>query len=189
MKPGLLLVDIQNDYFAEGKMELVRMDAAAQNANRLLNAFRQAGLPLFHIQHQALRQNSSFFLPGTMGVEIHQSVQPLPGETVLVKHVPNSFKGTGLTQQLKEKGIEDVIICGAMSHMCINATARAAFDLEFNCIVAEDACATCGLEHKGQRIEAEQVHGAFMAYLALVYADVISTSECIEGLGCLGSDA
>ncbi len=186
MKPGLLLVDIQNDYFTAGKLELCGMEVAAHNAQRLLGAFRKAGLPLIHIQHQSLRQGAPFFVPGTNGVEIHPSVQPLPGETVQVKHVPNSFKGTGLAERLREQGVEDVIICGAMSHMCIDATTRAAFDLDFRCLVAEDACATCSLEYQGKSIDAEQVHGAFMAALAYIYADVISTDGCLARFGLSG---
>ncbi len=183
MKTGLLLVDIQNDYFKPGKFELCGMEEAAHNAQRLLTAFRRAGLPLIHIQHQSLRQGAPFFVPGTNGVEIHPSVQPLPGEIVQVKHVPNSFKETEVADLLREKGVETLIICGAMSHMCIDATTRAAFDFGFQCIVAEDACTTCQLEFKGKIIEADLVHSAFMAALAHIYADVISTDECLDRFG------
>ena len=73
-----------------------------------------------------------------------------------------------------------MVICGAMSHMCIDATTRAAFDLGFRCLVAEDACATRALSHNGQIIEAEKVHGAFMAALSSVYAGVITSKECLK---------
>jgi nicotinamidase-related amidase len=180
MKPGLILIDIQNDYFEKGNMELVRMDHAAQNAKTILAAFRKVDLPLFHIQHEAIQPSATFFLPNTTGVEIHESVRPLTGETVVIKHFPNSFRETGLFEHLKEAEVTDVVICGAMSHMCIDATTRAAFDLGFQCLVAEDACATRALMHKGQIIEAEKVHGAFMAALSSVYAGVISSKECLK---------
>jgi nicotinamidase-related amidase len=69
---------------------------------------------------------------------------------------------------------------GAMSHMCIDATTRAAFDLGFNCIVAEDACATKDLIFQRKIIKASDVHASFMAALSVPYAKVISTKEIIE---------
>jgi nicotinamidase-related amidase len=189
MKPGLLLVDIQNDYFENGKMALVRMDRAARNSKILLDAFRKSGLPLFHIQHISVHPSAAFFLPDTPGMEIHQSVKPMPGETVCIKHFPNSFRETGLFDHLKQSGVEDVVICGAMSHMCIDATTRAAFDLGFNCLVAGDACATRTLEHNGQTIEAEKVHGAFMAALASAYAIVMPVKDCLKQAGLVEKDA
>ena len=68
------------------------MDRAAKNAKTILTAFRKANLPLFHIQHKANQPGATFFLPNTDGVEIHKSVRPLPGETVVIKHFPNSFR-------------------------------------------------------------------------------------------------
>jgi nicotinamidase-related amidase len=177
MKPGLILIDIQNDYFAGGNMELLDMERAADNAKKLLALFRNATLPLFHIQHISTDPTAAFFQPNTAGVEINERVLPQSGEIVIKKHFPNSFRETGLFKNLENSGIEVVVICGAMSHMCIDATTRAAFDFGFDCIVIEDACATRDLHHKGQRIEASKVHGAFMSALSARYAKVISAEE------------
>jgi nicotinamidase-related amidase len=76
--------------------------------------------------------------------------------------------------------VRELVICGAMSHMCIDATTRAAFDLGFRCTVIENACATRDLEYKGIMIEASKVHAAFMAALAAVYATVISADEYMK---------
>jgi nicotinamidase-related amidase len=177
MKPGLILIDIQNDYFAGGNMELLDMERAADNAKKLLASFRNATLPLFHIQHISTDPTATFFQPNTAGVEINERVLPQSVEIVIKKHFPNSFRETGLFKNLENSGIEVVVICGAMSHMCIDATTRAAFDFGFDCIVIEDACATRDLHHKGQRIEASKVHGAFMSALSARYAKVISAEE------------
>jgi nicotinamidase-related amidase len=180
MKPGLILIDIQNDYFAGGNMELFDMERAADNAKKLLIAFRKTNLPLFHIQHISTQPNATFFQPNTAGVEINESVLPQPDEIVVKKHFPNSFRETGLFNNLKNSGVEVVVICGAMIHMCIDATTRAAFDFGFDCVVIEDACATRDLQHKGKTIEANKVHGAFMAALSARYASVISADEYID---------
>ena len=179
MATGLLLVDIQNDYFAGGKMELVGMEAAAQNAAALLSRARGAGVPVYHIQHVSARPGATFFLPGTEGVEHHALVRPMDGELVVQKHFPNSFRDTPLLEAVHRDGVNTVVICGAMSHMCIDATTRAAFDLGFACTVAADACATRDLAFRGETIPAAQVHASFMAALAVPYARIADTAELV----------
>ncbi len=177
MKTALLLVDLQNDYFPGGAMELAGMAAAAAKAGELLAECRRRRLPVFHVQHLAVREGAPFFLPGTRGVEIHAGVQPVPGETVIQKHFPNSFRDTRLKELLDEALVDELLICGAMSHMCIDATTRAAADFGFRCVVVHDACATRELTFQGALIPAAQVHGAFMAALSPLYARVLSQEE------------
>ncbi|HSH70948.1 MAG TPA: cysteine hydrolase family protein [Deferrisomatales bacterium] len=172
MSRGLLLVDIQNDYFPGGAMELVGMDRAAARAAEALEAFRAESLPVFHVQHLAAQPGATFFQPGTPGAEIHPLVAPRDGEARVQKHFPNGFRGTPLLDRLRDRGVTDLTLCGAMSHMCIDATTRAAFDLGFSCTVLADACATRDLAFSGVAVPAAQVHAAFMAALAAVYARV-----------------
>ncbi len=180
MTQGLIIVDVQNDYFSGGSMELVAMDEAAANCRALLDAFRAAAAPRFHIQHLATRQGATFFVPGTAGAEIHRSMAPAAGEPVVVKHYPSAFRDTGLHQSLQQAGIDELVICGAMSHMCIDTTVRAAFDLGYRCRVAADACATRDLEFGGRRIAAADVHAAFMAALAVPFAQVLPSAQILD---------
>lgn len=177
MSRALLLIDIQNDYFANGAMELVGMTEAAQNAASLLARFRDSGEKIFHVQHLAARPEAGFFLPGTEGAEINASVAPLDGESVTQKHFPNAFRDTPLVDELRQADVDALVICGAMSHMCIDASTRAAFDLGFKCTLAADACATRDLDFDGNTVSADKVHSAFMAALGAVYADVVSTAS------------
>jgi nicotinamidase-related amidase len=181
MNKCLILVDLQNDYFPGGAMELVGIKEAAAHARILLDNFRKTRSPVIHIQHIALQPGAAFFLPGTDGANINGTVTPLGGETVITKNFPNSFRDTSLLKVLKEAKTDELVISGAMSHMCIDATTRAAFDLGFTCIVAEDACATRDLVFKGKTIRASEVHASFMAALSAPYAKVISTKEITEG--------
>ena len=180
MKSCLILIDFQNDYFPGGRMELVGSTAAAAQAQVLLHTFRKAQRPVIHVQHLALQPGATFFLPETEGAKINQLVTPGSGEIVVVKNFPNSFRATPLLEILKKEGLEHLVICGAMSHMCIDATTRAAFDLGFNCTVVEDACATKDLLFKNKTIPAAEVHAAFMAALAVPYAQVVSTPDVIS---------
>jgi nicotinamidase-related amidase len=183
MNSCLILVDFQNDYFPGGAMELVGIEAAAANARLLLTDFRRTGSPVIHIRHVSARPGATFFLPGTDGAEIHPLMTPREGETVIEKNFPNSFRTTPLLDTLKRMGRDALVICGAMSHMCIDATTRAAFDLGFTCTVAEDACATRDLVFKGRVVRAADVHASFMAALSVPYAAVVATHEIIAGRG------
>lgn len=177
MAIGLLLVDLQNDYFPGGKMELAEPEQAGVKAGALLAAFRKKNRPVFHIRHLSVGPGAAFFVPDTEGARIHDCVQPLTGEAVVEKNFPNSFRETELETVMRTAEVIELVICGAMSHMCIDATTRAAADLGFTCTVIHDACTTKSLEFAGRTIPAPEVHGAFMAALGSAYAQVLSTTE------------
>ena len=177
MKTALVLVDIQNDYFAGGRMELSGMDAASATAKKLLHLFRENNWPTLHIQHISAQKGATFFLPDTSGAEIHESIKPFEQEAVIQKHYPNSFRETDLYDHLTGAAIKNVVICGAMSHMCIDATTRAAADLGFSCVVVHDGCATRDLEFEGKAIAAKEVHGSFMSALGMAYAKVLGFKD------------
>ena len=176
-KYALIIVDLQNDYFPGGRWELKGIDAAADNAGRLLAATRTSGNLVIHIRHEFPSQDAPFFTPGSPGAEIHPNVSRLDSETVILKNAVNSFRNTDLKETLDRQGIEQVVICGAMSHMCIDAVTRAAGDFGYACTVIHDACASRDLEFNGQTVPAEQVHAAFMSALQFGYAKVLSTAE------------
>src|SRR5690606_37191906 len=125
--------------------------------------------------------DAPFFVPGSPGAQIHPKVQPRDGEPVVLKHHVNAFRETDLKSILDRHGIEEIVICGAMSHMCIDAAARAASDLGYRCIVIYDACATRDQEFQGAAIPAAQVHAAFMSALNFAYARLLSTEEYLGG--------
>lgn len=177
---SLILVDLQNDYFPGGNMVLAGMVEAAANARRLLEKFREVKRPVIHVQHVSNRPGATFFLPGTAGVAINQTIAPQINEVVIVKNYPNSFRETPLFETLQQVKSKSLIICGAMTHMCIDATVRAAFDLGFTCTVSHDACATKDLKFGEETVEAFQVHKAFLAALSGVYADVVPTLEILS---------
>ena len=155
------------------------MQHAGANARSLLDMFRYQGLSVLHVQHTCLQHGAGYFLPGTSGVEIHESVGPLPGEPVIKKNFPNSFRQTELLQQLRSLKASDLVICGAMSHVCIDATVRAASDLGFKCTVVQDACAACGINFRGRTVSAEVVHSVAMSSLAFACAKVVDIGQLI----------
>jgi nicotinamidase-related amidase len=183
MNTALLLIDLQNDYFPGGTMELVGADQAVAQAARLLNSFRARSLPIFHVQHIAKRADATFFLPGTRGADIHQAVKPMGSEPTMVKHFPNCFRETTLLEALRAADVSQLVVGGMMTHMCVDTTVRAASDLGFSCRLAADACATRDLVLDDQRVEARQVQLAYLAALHGSFASVQTTEVlCAESL-------
>jgi len=177
MNTALLIIDVQNDYFEDGAMALVGSDKASENIKSLLQKFRTEHQPILHIQHIAPSPSATFFIPNTIGAEIHANVKPLDNEKVIIKHYPNSFRETDLLNHLKSLDITNLVICGMMTHMCIDATTRAAKDLGFNCTLIADGCATKHLEINGTIVTAENVHNSFLAALNYFYSTVTNTNE------------
>jgi nicotinamidase-related amidase len=179
-KRALVLIDIQNDYFPGGKWPLSGVESAADNAAKILEAARRAGDLVVHVRHEFSSADAPFFLPGSEGAKIHPKVRSLEGEPIVLKHHVNSFRETDLKKILEDHGIEEVVICGAMSHMCVDAGTRAASDLGYKCVVVHDACATRDQEFGSKVVPAAEVHAAFMAALQFGYAKLVSTGEYLS---------
>jgi nicotinamidase-related amidase len=178
---ALLIIDIQNDYFKDGAMELVGAKQASENAKLILEKFRNEKSPIIHIQHIAGGKEATFFLPNTKGAEIHYNVQPKDNEKVIVKHNPNSFRETELLEYLISNDISELVICGMMTHMCVDTTTRAAYDLGFMCTLIGDACATKDLEFDAMKVNSNEVQISYMAALDGTFADVKFTEEYLNG--------
>ena len=178
MKTALLVIDIQKDYFPGGKYPLVEPLAAAKNAYMLLQCFREHGGHHVHIQHISLEPDATFFIKGDSGSDIHDSAAHFEGEPIVYKHEVNSYLNTNLLELLKGWGTERVVITGMMTHMCVDAAARASYDQGFKVIVVEDACATRDLKYGDTVIPADHVHKAFLAALT-AYGDVMKSDEVI----------
>lgn len=181
MKISLILIDIQNDYFPNGRNELHKPEEALECAKQALGFFRKNNLPVYYIRHTNIHKGATFFLPDTSGAEIHKGVSPRTDEKVFVKHAPNSFFQTDLNDELRKQNITHLVIYGMMSHMCIDTTVRAAREYGFSVTVLEDACATKDLCRNGTVIPADIVHNTIMASLDGVFAQVMTTQKFFAG--------
>lgn len=177
-KRAILVVDLQNEYWPTGNMPLEGIEAAAENAARVIAHARTKGDLIVNIRHEI--PGGPIFVPGSTGAQINDVVAPAGDEAVITKNFPNSFRDTGLKALLDESGVQDVIVIGAMSHMCIDATTRAANDHGFATTTIHDACATRDIEFGGQTAPAAHVHTAIMGALAFLYGDVVSTQDFLR---------
>lgn len=189
MKTALLLLEIQNDYFPNGRIPLEKSLEASTKAQHILQVYRDRGIPVIHVQHISTQPNACYFLPCTKGAEFYPAVAPIKGETIIKKHYPNSFKDTQLLSYLKKNQIRHLVICGMMTHLTVDATVRAAYDLGFSCTVLHDACAAKQLDFNHQVIPAQNVHHAFLAALLPVYATVYNSEDWLHRTGLLMQQA
>lgn len=176
----LVVIDLQRDYFPGGNFPLPGIEQAAARAAELIGLFHRHRLPVVHVRHLEKDPKVGFLLDGTAGSEIEPRVAPSGQDLLITKHWPNAFRDTTLQTILHVLGSRNLVFCGAMSNMCVDATVRAAFDLGFHCTVVEDACAASDLEFNGTTIPARQVHGAFMGALASAYGDVLDLKALSE---------
>ncbi len=180
MKLGLVLVDIQNDYFKGGKYELVKPEQSAIQANKVLTFFRSRHWPIYHVRHVSVNSDAVFFMPGTAGVDFYKDCTPLDGEEIITKHSPDSFLGTNLKDKLKNKGVDTLVVCGMMTHMCIDTTVRSAKNHGYSVELIENAVATRDLLWHGITVPAEQVQYAYMAALNGTFAKVQKADAWIK---------
>jgi nicotinamidase-related amidase len=156
-KPVLLIVDIQNFYFAGGKIPLQGSVEAS----------------LIHIRHMPKQD------PATKDpqYEIHPNVAPLAGEAVVVKHFANSFRETDLQSRLQALGVKTIVVCGMQTHICVEAATRHGADLGYDIMLVDDACATRDLSYGGKKVPAASVHAAVLAAMSGTYAKVVTAAD------------
>lgn len=189
MNTALVLIEYQNDHFPNGRMPLEKSTEACLKAQEALQLYRAKQFPIIHVQHISTRPNAMHFLPCTKGIEFHPNVQPLKNETIIKKHYPNSFKDTGLLNHLIKNQINHLVIAGMMTHLSVDASVRAAYDLGFSCTVLHDACATKNLEFNNMIIPSQSVHNAFIAALHPLYANIMSVKEFLQTMSMRAVEA
>ena len=160
MKEALIIIDVQNDYFEGGACELHNPRQAEERIAELISESRRIGRHIIYIRH-INPDDETFFNEG------------IPTDIVINKYCPNSFLGTELNDCLRSLGVEKLIVCGMMTHMCVDTTVRAAMDHGYEVSLVADACATMDLEINGEVIPAETVQKTYIASLAGIFAKIV----------------
>jgi nicotinamidase-related amidase len=175
---ALLVIDFQNEYFS-GKMLIPDGMSALRNTQRLIAHADRAGMPVFHIQHVTPAGSPIFAQDGDT-VRFHSELQPGAGHAVVQKSQVSAFQGTDLDQRLKAAGVNNLIVTGLMTHMCVTGAARDAVPLGYSVIVPEDACATRSLDTPGGELPHAALHRAALAAIADAFGTVMSTNQVLE---------
>jgi nicotinamidase-related amidase len=162
-RTAYIIIDIQNDYFPGGKLELLNSAKAAENAKNVLSYMRKKKIDIIHIRHENEGSKATFFIPGTTGAEIHSSVTPLKNEPVFLKHKPSSFIGTALEEELKKNGITHLVISGMQSNVCVQSTTLEALTKGYTVTVLKDSIAAKNEELHKKAVSEMKEQGAEIA--------------------------
>ena len=182
-KPALLVMDIQNGIVSrlQDNMEMLRAVQKSVETARKYNipiffvrvAFSE-GYPEIGSRNKAFSQISQF---GGMTVsddatQIHESVRPMNGETIITKYRVSAFAGSNLEVILRAQQIETVILTGIATSGVVLSTLREAADKDFAIQVLSDACTDADPE----------VHRVLMEKVFPRQADVLSVNDWIDEL-------
>jgi len=180
--PALIVIDMQQG-MREPKLGPRNHPEAETHITALLAHWRAAGWPVVHVRHIS-REPGSVFAPGQSGVLFQPAFEPLPGEQVFEKNVPDTFTHSGLERWLRVRGIQRLALVGVSSENSVEASARSAGNLGFATWVVYDACFTFAkADFAGRPRSAEEVHDMAMANLHGEYATVLTSDEVLELLG------
>jgi nicotinamidase-related amidase len=178
-KAALLLIDVQQG-FDEPYWGARNNPHAEDNIARLLDAWRAAGRPIFHVKHNS-RMPRSPLHPSKPGNAYKTFAMPRAGEPSIGKDVNSAFIGTDLEAQLRAAGVDEVIIVGLTTPHCISTSARMASNLGFKTIVVSDATAAhAGRGPDGKEIDAETMHYHALAALKGEFAEIVTTGDLLK---------
>lgn len=174
-KTVVVLIDYQNEY-RSGPLALPDEPSASKAARQLRAWADQAGIAVIHVLHRA-PATAPIFAPDSSGAAAIAGLAPAKGETIIHKHLPSAFTGTGLAEALQLGGIETLLIAGYMTHNCVDSTAREAFHRGYRIGVVADASATRDLPGPdGKTIPAATVHAAVLAGLGDRIAEIVDVA-------------
>jgi nicotinamidase-related amidase len=197
-RTGLLFVDPYNDFLSEGGKVWPRVKEVAEqvglidNLKAVVNTVREKNIKVFIVPHhrwepgdyvkwryptpyQLAGAERQSFAKGTWGGTFHDDFRPQPGDAVVHEHWGSSgFANTDLDLQLKQFGIEKVIIIGLLANTCIEATGRFAMELGYHVTLVTDATAAFSQELMHA---AHKLSGPTYAHQILTTAELISALQ------------
>jgi len=144
MKPALLVIDVQRQFFKISPTTAQSLNDAIEYINAGIELFRNKGLPVICIQHMDPDDN---LIPGSDGFDLPESLKILPSDLHIHKTYGNSFNKTSLTEKLKELDVDTLIITGFCAEYCVLSTYRGALDLDLTPIILRGSLASSVLEN------------------------------------------
>jgi nicotinamidase-related amidase len=194
-RTGLLLVDPYNDLLSDGGKLWPKARAIAEavdlltHLRTLVEAARRAGVVVFYVPHRQWREGNydgwrhpgpeqistdreAVFGEGMWGGDWHPELVPQPGDVVIQQHRgQNGFANTDLDLQLKQRGIEKIIVAGMLANTCVEATARCGAELGYHVTLVRDA--TAAFSPEAMRA-AHEINGPTFAHALLTTDEVIA---------------
>ena len=174
MKRALLVIDVQNIYFS-GAFAVAYPPDSFKNILAVMDGAADAGIPVIVIQHSS--SGMAAFRKGSREWELHPEVGRRPCELLLEKTMPGSFTATRLEEELRSRGIDTVTICGYMTQMCCDTTARQAAERGFKVEFLSDATGTIPVSNAAGSVTAEELHRAILVTQAMRFSAVMAAKD------------
>jgi nicotinamidase-related amidase len=182
MKPAIVVIDVQNEYFApHGKWVLPEGEPALAQINELLITAHDAQVPVIAVRHEEADASSGIFVRGSVGAEIHPELHLLPSDIHITKRFPGSFTETSLATELQQREIDTLVICGYMTQLCCDTTTRQADERGYTVWFTADGTAARSLKRDGVTISYQQVQETTLAIMTQ-FAKVLATEQIIRKL-------
>ena len=181
MKRALLVIDVQNEYFAGGALPITHPVGHLEKILGVMDGAR-GKIPTVVVQHHFAGDDKPFFVRGTRGWELHDEVQARPRDALIEKTLPGSFTNTNLEAWLRERGIDTVAVAGYMTHMCCDTTAREAVHRGFNVEFLRDATGTLPVSNSAGSVTAEELHRAILCAQQMLLSEVVTSDDWLARL-------
>ncbi len=179
MKRALVVIDVQNEYFY-GKLPVSYPLGSFDNILQAMDSAAANQVPVVVIQHTALAVNSPVFRKNSPEWSLHPEVAQRQRNTLIEKNQPDSFTDTSLDEWLQLNDIDTLTICGYMTHMCCDTTARRAYHLGYGVEFLSDATGTLAFTNEAGSVTAEELHRAILVTQHR-FSKVMTTSAWISG--------
>jgi len=132
-KTALMVIDVQKDVVAHG----YKTAEVVSHINTLIDQARSRNIPVIWVQH-----SDEYLIKGSDGWEFVDELKPREGDLRIYKTEASSFEGTPLLNELKSRDVSNLVITGAQTDMCVNATSNAGVELGFTVTLVSDAHTT-----------------------------------------------
>ncbi|MEI7612688.1 MAG: cysteine hydrolase family protein [Betaproteobacteria bacterium] len=142
-KQALIVIDVQNDYFPEGKFPLWNTDVTLMNTESAIAEARTKNIPVILVQHiaDASKGIAPFFNAGATGVDINPRILTAAPEGIIItKAFADSFHHTALEETLSKLGVEELLVCGMMTQNCVTHTAISKAAEKYSVKILADCC-------------------------------------------------
>ncbi len=181
-KRALLVIDVQLEYFT-GLMPVTHPAGHLEHVLAAVDLARAKGILVVVIRHTSPRAGATTFVKDSSGWQLHPEIVHRGWDIFIEKTLPGSFTGTALEERLKTSGIGTVVICGYMTQMCCDTTARQARHRGYAVEFLSDATGTLDFTNSAGRVSAEELHRATLVTQQSVFSSVVSVEEWKQRLG------
>ena len=139
MNPALLVIDVQKEFFKFSETTAQSLESAIEYINATIALFRERGLPVVSIQHLDEEEK---LVPGEEGFDLPEELDILPSDLCIHKAYGNAFNKTSLADELRELGVDTVIVTGFCAEYCVLSTCRGAEDVDLTPIILRGSLAS-----------------------------------------------